>query len=150
MHMSNTNQTNLKVQQGDSPDATGMYIVFTESPIGDDFTDRKLLMFMKGDTPKNWWYPGSDQSFRGTIYGYIGPLPILKKSNFKKRPTKKFAVGTYPDAAHGAFLHGPFDSIKEACEIDGEEDGCIVRLLANKEPKVIRIWENGEWVKWTD
>jgi hypothetical protein len=42
------------------------------------FTERKMLMWFKGE----WTYPMSDQGYRGKIYGYLGPLPIIKKAGF--------------------------------------------------------------------
>lgn len=63
----------LQVKDGDTPDSPGLYVVYTDSPLGLTFTVRKLLMWADG----KWGYPSSDQNYRGPVYAYLGPLPIM-------------------------------------------------------------------------
>lgn len=55
-----------------TPTKTGVYACVVDDsrdPNGLLTTD-KFLIYYNG-----WSYPGSDQKFRGTVYGWIGPLP---------------------------------------------------------------------------
>lgn len=63
---------NIKYQQGRPPD-TGVYAVRAEDvrQPGSGFLQDYILMWFLG----KWWYLGSDAQFRGTVAGWIGPLP---------------------------------------------------------------------------
>jgi hypothetical protein len=119
-----------------------MYVAYVDG-ILEGFTNKILLMYVEGI----WSYPSSDQQYRGKVYGYIGTLPTPKIKELCKRKDKKFAVGSIKDATNGAFVAGPFDSVKEALNEYGEKDWCIVRLIINKEPKIIYMWNDIE-SKW--
>lgn len=87
------------------PAYDGLYICYTDNDALPAFTDRKLLMKYQGE----WTYPMSDQKFRGRIYGWVGPLPVLKKEHFLK-PTAREHVyfkcpGTKPECIEGRCVY---------------------------------------------
>lgn len=61
------------VQEGDPP-RPGSYVVYTDGTLSHRHASRVLLMWSEG----RWWYPLSDQKFRGHCYGWIGPLPAME------------------------------------------------------------------------
>lgn len=60
------------------PLADGQYVCYVDNRLLPAFTERKILMWFKGQ----WSYPMSDQTYRGRIYGWIGPLPVRKTEAF--------------------------------------------------------------------
>lgn len=60
----------IKINKG-LPEKFGMYVVYVF--LIKSIIERKLLMFCNDV----WFYPSSDQKYRGEILGWIGPLPIL-------------------------------------------------------------------------
>lgn len=61
----------LDIQEGE-PTKRGSYVAYVNGPI-DIVADRIFLTWMDG----KWWYPLSPQAYRGHVYGFIGPLPIM-------------------------------------------------------------------------
>lgn len=57
-----------------SPIENGLYVAYVNPDIDLPFAEKKLLTYVDGD----WGYLGSDQIYRGHVYGYIGPLPALR------------------------------------------------------------------------
>jgi hypothetical protein len=68
----------MQVEIGDAPASDGLFVCYVDNDMLPAFTERKMLMWFKGE----WTYPMSDQGYRGKIYGYLGPLPIIKKAGF--------------------------------------------------------------------
>lgn len=68
----------VNLQDADlNPEATGMYVAYIESGgINIPFAERKI-MYYDADIRK-WGYPGSSVNYRGTVYGWIGPLPAMR------------------------------------------------------------------------
>lgn len=68
----------MSVEQGDPPTA-GMYVAYIE-PYNPGFpvARRELLLWYDG----RWCYNGSDQFYRGVVYGWIGPLPTRRVESF--------------------------------------------------------------------
>lgn len=60
----------MEIQKGEPPH-NGMYVCYLPMVMG---YERKLLMWFGG----RWSYPSSDQFYRDEVFGWIGPLPILK------------------------------------------------------------------------
>ena len=61
------------IQIGD-PVVPGQYVVYCHNQLLPNYPERKILMWFDGQ----WTYPMSDQRYRAPIYGWIGPIPILK------------------------------------------------------------------------
>ena len=137
----------MKIETIFPPKKQGMYVCYVEAAIkGFNYPQKELLMWV-GD---KWGYPSSAENYRGKIYGYIGPLPAPKiKELCKTKGTKKFAIGIFEDIKHGAFIYGPYDSIQETIEVDGEQGQCICVIYTDRDPKFIRSWDHliDEWKK---
>lgn len=58
----------------DEPSEDGLYVIY----INDDYVTKYALRKLMLRFNNRWCYPGSDQYYRGHVYGCIGPLPILK------------------------------------------------------------------------
>jgi hypothetical protein len=58
---------------GDDPSENGQYVAYTDLRPG-KYAHRVLLTFIDGQ----WFHSGSDQSYRGIVYAYIGPLKPLE------------------------------------------------------------------------
>lgn len=56
---------------GANPTKTGVYACRTPHPIAPNLTEDKFLMWFDG----RWAHLGSDQNYRGEVFGWIGPLP---------------------------------------------------------------------------
>lgn len=139
----------FKIETNLPPKKDGVYVAYTEHPMGVDFPypEKQLFTYING----KWHYTGSDQTFRGKVYAYIGPLPqptvkTLLKANMS------FAIGEYymggrPDGDIG-FTNGPFDTVKEALECFGS-DGKYIFKLNDKDSSVKESykWLNDNWVK---
>lgn len=61
----------ILIQEG-TPSRTGLYVAYVNGDVSIR-AERKFLMWMD-----RWSYPGSDQNFRGHVYGWIGPLPTME------------------------------------------------------------------------
>ncbi len=136
--------TKQNIQTG-NPTEQGMYIAYTEHRHSQVLIERVLLMYVG----YSWSYPSSDQLFRGKIYGWIGPLPILKLEDIESEDLPiKYAIALDIDGYHGAFLNGPFESLDEALDCVGEEGHYIYELYLDKESKRIRKWSEGKnkWI----
>ena len=103
--------------------------------------DKMFLSWYEGQ----WYHRGSDQKYRGEVFGHLGPIPSMRMRDLHKRTDKKFAIGKYPEIMHGCFTGGPFNTIKEATETWGEEDQYIAKIVIGEEPKVIRKWITSTW-----
>jgi hypothetical protein len=57
-----------------APHAPGLYVAYVDSDFGELLTERILLTW----DSKQWHYPMSDTRYRGHVYGWIGPLPIMR------------------------------------------------------------------------
>ena len=126
----------MKIKTG-SPSQNGMYIAYVEPAMElSIWPDKMFLSWYEGQ----WYHRGSDQKYRGEVFGHIGPVPSMRMRDLHKRPDKKFAVAVNEDGMYGCFKHGPFNTVKEATEIIGEEGEYIVTLIIGKDPKVIRKW----------
>lgn len=57
------------------PDHIGVYACRVDDlQMGHPFQKDVFLMWMDG----RWSYLGSDQRFRGDVYGFVGPIPRTK------------------------------------------------------------------------
>jgi len=54
-----------------------------------------------------------------------------------------------PDGLHGAFQDGPFDTLQEALEIDGDEGQYIFELDPDQDAKAVGKWsmKKSKWLK---
>jgi len=139
----------LTVQTEFPPKRDGVYVAYTEHSMGDVnslYPEKRLLMFHRGE----WGYLGSDQSFGGKVYGYLGPLPqppikTLLKANVS------FAVGEYYKGGRGGdvgYHNGPFATIKEALGTVGSIEHFIFKLSADKDViKELYKWLDGGWTR---
>ncbi len=59
---------------GDTPTYSGQYVAYVKSN-SPEILDKKILTYIDGI----WSHPGSDQKFRGAVYGFVGPLPAIKR-----------------------------------------------------------------------
>ena len=64
----------VSITTGDHPKKDGMYVAYVDPDVDVPFAQKKFLIWSKGQ----WGHCGSDQNFRGAVYGFIGPLPALK------------------------------------------------------------------------
>jgi hypothetical protein len=58
------------------PTTPGVYVIYTDHAFTTKYAGRNLLQWDESDN--KWYYPLSSQSFRGNVYGWIGPLPALE------------------------------------------------------------------------
>jgi hypothetical protein len=58
----------------DKPLVDGLYLVYTDHDVVKRFAERRLMLWSSG----KWCYLGSDQFFRGHVYGCIGPFPSME------------------------------------------------------------------------
>jgi hypothetical protein len=65
-----------KIQHGEggTPPQPGLYVAYVDDNVPSGFAARRILMWHEG----RWWYPHSDQFYRGCVYQWIGPLPALR------------------------------------------------------------------------
>lgn len=122
------------------PKENGVYVAYVE-PLYGNIPDRKLITFVDGV----WYHRGSDQKMRSSIYGWVGPLPVMYNEEVPVKELVKYAIGFPPDK----FNNGPFNKFNEAFCALGDEGEYIFRLVPNKEPLAIGKWveEKGKWVK---
>lgn len=55
-----------------NPKEMGVYVAYINGPVM-RYAERKLLFWDNN----GWLYLGSDQRYRDTVYGWIGPLPAM-------------------------------------------------------------------------
>lgn len=132
----------MKINRGE-PTKNGVYVCYVEISSGYDFLEKRLLTWLDNQ----WSYTGSGENCTAEVYGFIGPLPSPKKKDLVKKKIKKFAIGILPDIMHGAFMDGPFDSIKDALDTEGEEGQFIATVTIDKAPKLTYSWDEPsfEW-----
>lgn len=58
----------------DLPGERGNYVAYVDNDVTRRFAERKLLHW----DGARWFYPLSDQRFRGPVYGCIGPIPSME------------------------------------------------------------------------
>jgi hypothetical protein len=63
----------IKYCDGDMPEFAGVYVAYV-NPAHPEIprADRIILLYHV-----DWFYQGSDQKYRGIVYGYVGPLPHM-------------------------------------------------------------------------
>lgn len=66
-------ESGLTPTRGDTPERSGLYVVYYDGGMGLPQSHRVLLVWSRG----GWSRPSSDQRFREKIVGYLGPLPGL-------------------------------------------------------------------------
>lgn len=69
----------LPLMTGDPPVA-GPYVAF----VNGDLKGVAERIILHWDT-KHWWYPWSDQRYRRHVYGWVGPLPVLRLTEDQKK-----------------------------------------------------------------
>jgi len=133
----------MKIIKGDVVSKNGVYVVYTQNDISSfDFADKILLVYVDG----SWYYPKSDQKYRGVIYGCIGPLPAKRICDIGK-PSTKYAIGDKYDGLGGCFKEGPFDDIQELLDSIRSKGDRIFKLKINEEPVAIYKWKKKKWKK---
>lgn len=65
--------TELTLVDDRDPEQLGLYVVYTNDGFTDRFAGRELLSWHG-----RWYRPMSDQTYRGHVYGWIGPLPAME------------------------------------------------------------------------
>lgn len=55
------------------PPQNGWYVAYIDGALP-RFALRRLLTW----DGSRWFFPGTDQRFRGTVYGWVGPLPLME------------------------------------------------------------------------
>ena len=67
----------MNLPSGDEipPTVPGLYLIYTDPDVDVPFAKRELMMWT---AEKRWGYLGSDQYFRGHVYGWLGPIPTMK------------------------------------------------------------------------
>ena len=133
----------MNIILGDSPDQNGCYVVYED--VYAPYARKVFLTFYNG----KWGYTGSDQQFRGTIIGYIGPMPSPKIKNLVGEPGIRYATGKMPDGLHGSFIGGPSYTVKELINTPGDKGDYVFKLYTDCEAKIIGKWNNekNKWVK---
>jgi len=63
----------LDYKEGNPPTA-GMYLAYVDDQFQTTFAARILLLWHG----RQWNYPMSDARYRGHVYGWIGPLPVMR------------------------------------------------------------------------
>jgi hypothetical protein len=64
------------VDDGTPPRETGVYVAYVNHMHITTHAGREMLFY--DAQAKRWGYLGSDQWYRGHVYGWIGPLPTMK------------------------------------------------------------------------
>lgn len=133
----------IKIQTGD-PTENGTYVAYIRHEFVAKYSDKLLLMWING----KWGHRMSDQWYRGEVLGWVGPLPAATISQLGAICVK-YAISVLPDGLHGAFIDGPFDSVKEALEVYGREGQYIFELHLNQEAELIGKWseKKQKWLK---
>lgn len=124
------------------PKESGVYVAYVEHQFLDKYPDKELLMWHDG----YWSHRMSDQKYRGKVYGWIGPLPSPTMEDLVGEIVK-YAIGTLPDGLNGAFINGPFNNIKDAEEIIGNNGQYIIELHLDSDCIPIRKWSDRK-MKW--
>jgi hypothetical protein len=128
-------EVKMKIKKGTPPER-GMYVAYVDTPLPDSkFLQKKLLMWMDDD---EWWYPGSDQKYRGQIYCWIGPLPTPNKESINA--SVKYMIGTEEGATKTMYLAGPFDTVKDARKSSGSYKEFIFQVKGDGIPKKVAKW----------
>jgi len=60
-----------------TPASNGLYVAYINDEHVRTHAAKRLMMWFDG----KWYYPGSDQSYRDHVYGWIGPLPAMELSD---------------------------------------------------------------------
>lgn len=60
--------------QNGKPAANGVYVAYVSDELQSEYAERLLLTFYEGA----WSYPLSDATYRGTVYGWVGPIAPMK------------------------------------------------------------------------
>lgn len=65
----------IEIKEG-RPPRNGLYVVYVNDTVDKRAmaAQRRFLMWFDGE----WNYCMSDQRFRGHVYGWVGPIPIMK------------------------------------------------------------------------
>ncbi len=63
----------LAINSG-NPRNIGLYVAYVDPELDIPYAKKTLLLWIDG----KWGYPGSDQNYRGTVHGWIGPLPAFQ------------------------------------------------------------------------
>ena len=59
---------------GEDPVVDGLYVAYVDPDLDIPYAQKIFLMWMNN----RWGYPGSDQKYRGNVYGWLGPIPAMK------------------------------------------------------------------------
>lgn len=57
----------------DSPTIAGIYVAYVNGSL--PMVANRVLLFWDGS---KWLYPLSDQKYRDHVYGWVGPLPVMR------------------------------------------------------------------------
>lgn len=65
----------LRIRDG-LPPKEGSYVVYVNDDVAPSMpvASRAIMQWSEG----RWWYPMSTQAYREHVYGWIGPLPVLR------------------------------------------------------------------------
>lgn len=63
----------LEIREG-NPAIKGHYVAYV-NPDVKLLAAERVFLFWDGN---RWGYPRSDQNYRGHVYGWLGPLPVMQ------------------------------------------------------------------------
>lgn len=130
----------MKIQTG-RPEKEGTYVTYIDEGVS-SYPEKKLLIWDNID----WWYPCSDQFYRGIVYGWIGPLPSPKIDNLKYSK-KKYAITTEMGREFDSYKQGIFDTLEEALDCTGDNGDFIYDINTDGSKYQLAKWSDKK-CKW--
>lgn len=132
----------MKIETG-SPKKKGTYVLYINS--GASSHPEKKLFIWDGYV---WVYPSSIQSYKGIVYGWIGPLPLPKIDNLRYNK-KKYAITNEMGREFDSYKQGVFNSLEKAFECVADEGDFIWELNVDGRKKAVGKWSNkkNKWLK---
>ncbi len=131
----------LRITKGNHT-KVGNYVCYVDHDFLYKYPDKIILMWIG----EKWGYGGSDQNYRGKVYGWVGPLPTPTLDNLGV-VCVKYAISKMPEGLNGTFLYGPYENLREAEREDGKEGQYIFELHLDQTSKAVGKWSEKK-LKW--
>ncbi len=78
----------MKIKTGD-PSKNGVYVAYVSPRMElSIWPDKMFLSWYENQ----WYHTGSDQKYRDTVYGFLGPLPSMRMRDLGKRKDKNLPL----------------------------------------------------------
>lgn len=130
----------MKFRTG-TPVNNGRFLCMLE-PLHSPIPEPEILIWAGG----YWSYRSSPEKCRREVYCWCA-IPYLTIDDCVE-DEYRYAIGIYPDINFGAFKNGPFKTLSEALNLDGDI-GDFIYKVHTEEPSIpIRKWneEKESWI----